>query len=774
MPTNITSSRCFKGSPQQAPNCHKTRYLLTTLLLAFCFGMGSAKNFEGVTMNRTTLVWNVKQGAYQLGSFNLTITGESRDAFRLEVTHQAEPSRILWESIPRLAFLAAAEGTAEFREHGLPEGSFDVRDNILKRCDHQSVTAIKRRGTALVFRGALSGPDCKSDYELTFEALSEDQLRFRVELKGQETNGLNRAYLTYTSDKNEHFFGFGEQLTYLDQKGRVVPILVQEHGVGRGLPIVTQIMNLEADGGGGNPGTTEAPAPHYLTSLRRSLFLENSEYSLFDLTRADRVEVTVFSDDVTGRILYGRTPLDLIEAYTSYAGRMRELPDWVHEGAVVAVQGGTARAEQKLGALNSAGVPLAGFWIQDWPGKRVTSVGSQLWWDWRLDEKLYPKWDGLVDSLAEQDARMLLYVNPFLTNAPGHDELFSEAQKAGYLVRQQNGAPYLIKNTDFYAGLVDLSNPSARTWIKGVIKRELIGKGRASGWMADFGEALPFDALLYEGADPAEWHNRYPEVWAQVNREAIEEAGRADDIVFFNRSGFTRSPESATLFWMGDQLQTWDDYDGLKSVVIGLQSGGISGFSLLHSDTGGYNDFSVMVLGKKVPVIARSKELLARWMELSAFTAMLRTHEGLDPSIGAQFDSDEETLAHLNRCARLYKALGFYRKMLVSEAAQRGYPLVRPTFLHYPDDRNTYDLRYQFMYGSEFLVAPVLDKGARKVKVYLPEGSWINLWTEDEVRSDDGMWLTVDAPLGEPGLFYKKGSKAGRQLVRELRVLGLL
>ena len=70
----------------------------------------------------------------------------------------------------------------------------------------------------------------------------------------------------------------------------------------------------------------------------------------------------------------------------------------------------------------------------------------------------------------------------------------------------------------------------------------MIGKAGASGWMADFGEALPFDGKLYGGADPAVWHNRFPEEWAKVNREAIEEAGRGDDIVFFDRSGFTQSP----------------------------------------------------------------------------------------------------------------------------------------------------------------------------------------------------------------------------------------
>ena len=44
--------------------------------------------------------------------------------------------------------------------------------------------------------------------------------------------------------------------------------------------------------------------------------------------------------------------------------------------------------------------------------------------------------------------------------------------------------------------------------------------------------------MLFSGADPKTYHDRYAEEWARVNREAIREAGREDDIVFFNRSGY--------------------------------------------------------------------------------------------------------------------------------------------------------------------------------------------------------------------------------------------
>src|SRR5262249_43295935 len=282
--------------------------------------------------------------------------------------------------------------------------------------------------------GRLTGTTGKLGYQLTFEAVSSAHLRFVLTAVGPNASAINRMRLLVGSTADEALFGFGQQLTYFNQKGHVLPMLVQEHGVGRGQPIITQLVDLIGDRGGGTPYTPECPAPHFISSRLRSMFLENLEYSVFDLRHADRIDIKVWSPVMTGRILYGSTPLDLIEAYTEYTGRMRALPDWIHNGIVVSVQGGTEIVRGKLEALNKAGIPLAGLWIQDWSGVRVTNVGKQLWWDWKLDESYYPGWSRLVDDLAAQGARMLTYINPFLSIEEGHDGLFRYAKANGYLV----------------------------------------------------------------------------------------------------------------------------------------------------------------------------------------------------------------------------------------------------------------------------------------------------------------------------------------------------
>lgn len=75
--------------------------------------------------------------------------------------------------------------------------------------------------------------------------------------------------------------------------------------------------------------------------------------------------------------------------------------------------------------------------------------------------------------------------------------LFEEAKKLDILVKDKYGEPYMVPNTAFDVGMLDLTHPDTAAWFKQVLQ-EMVDDG-VKGWMADFGEGLPVDATLYSG-----------------------------------------------------------------------------------------------------------------------------------------------------------------------------------------------------------------------------------------------------------------------------------
>jgi sulfoquinovosidase len=192
--------------------------------------------------------------------------------------------------------------------------------------------------------------------------------------------------------------------------------------------------------------------------------------------------------------------------------------------------------------------------------------------------------------------------------------------------------------------------------------------------------------VVYDsGESAASYHNRYPEEWAKLTMEVLQESNREDDILFFMRSAWMKSPTYNSIFWEGDQLVNWDENDGLKNVVLGALSGGLSGHSISHSDIGGYTVTSYPVPGC---TYMRTEELLNRWTELSTFGAgLFRTHVGSSTSTDNfnVYDS-AASIAHFAEFANIYGALKPYRDTLIAEAISSGLPLIRYVVINILND----------------------------------------------------------------------------------------
>lgn len=96
------------------------------------------------------------------------------------------------------------------------------------------------------------------------------------------------------------------------------------------------------------------------------------------------------------------TFLEIVQDISALLGRQRLLPDWVYDGIILGIQGGTETTLRKLERMQQAGVPVTAVWMQDWQGERYTSFGKRLRWNWQWDEKLYPNLDREIKRLNKE------------------------------------------------------------------------------------------------------------------------------------------------------------------------------------------------------------------------------------------------------------------------------------------------------------------------------------------------------------------------------------
>lgn len=579
----------------------------------------------------------------------------------------------------------------------------------------------------------------------------EGRLRIQVMIQGEFADlsfeqldpSINRFWLRVCADAEESCYGCGEQMSYLNLRGRHFPLWTSEPGVGRDKTTYITWRSDVENKAGGDYYNTNYPQPTYVSSRKYYLHADCTAYADFDFRNEAFHELQFWAVPNRIRMEAGDSWENLLYQLSEFFGRQPLLPDWIYNGVILGVQGGTERAFSLAERTLQSGVPLAGIWCQDWAGKRETSFGRRLQWDWKLNETMYPGLPEKIREYKERGIHFLAYNNGYLVN---DGELYREAKEKGYFALAADGGDYLVDFGEFYCGVVDLTNPEAFEWYKDCIKKYILALG-IDGWMADFGEYLPTDVKLFNGVSPMLEHNHWPALWVRCNYEAVAESGKLGEAVFFMRAGATGSQKYCPLLWAGDQSVDFSRHDGLGTTITAALSAGMCGCGLSHSDIGGYTS----LFGNR-----RTKELFLRWAEMAVFTAVMRTHEGNRPDENFQVYDDGDALKKFARLTKIHVALKPYLKQLVEENATRGLPIQRPLFVHYPEDRAAYHIQTEYLFGRELLVAPVLEKEVCKWQVYLPQDSWVHLWTGVEFGGGEHL---VDAPIGYPPVFYRKESE---------------
>ena len=719
------------------------------------------------------------QSTLNLGAYRVRVTagvpgnGSPRGQRGVGVTVTDRRGRVVWASDPGRAFVGASRNTVNWYSRS-KAGAFWPDVERSARLTRQSIGDVERSGNSVTISGKVRGSGESARYTVAFKSAQRSRtvtaldisVRFARTSTGRRVDSVQ---LTSGRGRDAAVHGLGEQFRPFDLSGEIIPILVQEQGVTRGEEPAARIVDF-ATWGAGNLNTTYAPWPSYVTAQKRSFELvddlRSGAFATVDMRRSTQIALESFQPVMNARVQAAGTPKKLIAARA--AGTKRpELAGWIQRGAVLGLQGGTDAVRQIVADMQAAKTKISGVWLQDWVGKRVTDFGEQLWWTWQLDRSTYPGWNKMVKDFDKQGIKVMTYINPSVIDAGevnGHPikNYLKIGERKGYLVKNQLGQTYIVQTVGFPTAMVDLTNPAARDWYADIIADNLLGVG-ASGFMADFGEYLPFDSVLHEGTGMQQ-HNRYPQLWAKTVREGCKRGGVPDCVAFF-RSGYTGSPKYAPLMWAGDQMVNYAVEDGLKSVIKGMLAGGVSGAPLWHSDIGGYTSVNTGVTD-----FIRPPNLNARWGELEAFGVVMRSHETNRPRRNQQIYSTATTRQQFARSSQIYAALHKYRAGVIDEAIERGIPARRHTWLVYPGSKAArQDL--QFFLGDHLFVAPVYEEDATTVDVTFPPGEWRHILTGEVFRGD--RMVTVDAPIGTPAAFVEVGDPTGEDIIKAIKAAGL-
>lgn len=647
-------------------------------------------------------------------------------------------SQVLLESSGRVAPVATRVGRARWETQ---YGSFKVTDNRPTWTEGSRFAWTKREGQALLGEWR----DAAGSAVVAVKAVSTGTGELALTFTAADP-ATNRLSLAFRCDAADRFLGFGGQADGIDHRGHTLTMWTSEPGIGKRMADdeYPELWFLE--------GTRHASSfglPTWVSNRGYLGLVGSDARSVFEVcSKADDVlRVEVWSDHFTLWLFEGPPATAVSRATGRVLGRPLRPPPMAFAPWNDAIFG-PAEVRRVAQLLRDEDIPSSALWTEDFRGGRDEPTGYRLVEDWAVDRTLYPDVEALAAELTAQGYSWQAYFNTFIVKGT---RVFDEAADGGHFVMSPDGGAYLFSGVTFQpTGLADLSKPETREWVKGYL-RDALDAG-FTGWMADYGEWLPHDAVLASGEDPLEAHNRYARDWAQLNQEVLDER-KADGVqrTFFARAGWLGSNLVTPVVWAGDQRTSFQKDDGLFTVIpMGINLG-LAGVNTYAHDIAGYQSAT------NPP---STKELFFRWTSLGALTPVMRTHHGIDARRNWRFDSDAETLAHYRRWAKFHVQLFPYLDAHSAEAEASGVPTVRGLPLMFPADERSWTVSDEYFLGGAILVAPVVDEGATSRTVYFPPGPWVS-W-DGATRVVGPGEAVVPAPVTELPLFLAPGAVVPR------------
>lgn len=501
------------------------------------------------------------------------------------------------------------------------------------------------------------------------------------------SDNARRINPVFTLTADEMIFGCGESATGLNKAGQKVNLFV------------TDPQGPETD-------QMYKPIPFFMSNRGYGMFMHTSAPVTCDFgaTYIGLNKMFMGDENLDLFVFFGE-PKDILDEYTDLVGKPGMPPLWSFDTWMSRITYFSEKEGYDVAAnIRKNKYPCdvihfdTGWFDVDWQC------------DYKFSENRFQNPQQMLKDLRSQGFHVCLWQLPYFTPK---NRYFSELIEKDMYVKNGNG------ELPYEDVVLDFSNPETVKWYQDKLAG-LLNIG-VSAIKVDFGEAAPLNGIYASGKSGWYEHNLYPVRYDMAVSEITKKLHNEN--IMWARAAWAGS-QRYPLHWGGDAATT---NTGLLGTLRAGLSFGLSGFSFWSHDMGGF-------------VKATPEDLYCRWIPFGFLTSHTRAH-GAPPTEPWLYDS-KRVQDVFRKSAEMKYRLMPYVYAQAKECTEKGLPMLRALFVEFPDDPGAWKVDDEYLFGSQILVAPLLESGMTGRTVYLPEGKWIDYQTE---KVYEGGWHRIEA-----------------------------
>lgn len=501
------------------------------------------------------------------------------------------------------------------------------------------------------------------------------------------SDNARRINPVFTLTADEMIFGCGESATGLNKAGQKVNLFV------------TDPQGPETD-------QMYKPIPFFMSNRGYGMFMHTSAPVTCDFgaTYIGLNKMFMGDENLDLFVFFGE-PKDILDEYTDLVGKPGMPPLWSFGTWMSRITYFSEKEGYDVAAnIRKNKYPCdvihfdTGWFDVDWQC------------DYKFSENRFQNPQQMLKDLRSQGFHVCLWQLPYFTPK---NRYFSELIEKDMYVKNGNG------ELPYEDVVLDFSNSETVKWYQDKLAG-LLNIG-VSAIKVDFGEAAPLNGIYASGKSGWYEHNLYPVRYDMAVSEITKKLHNEN--IMWARAAWAGS-QRYPLHWGGDAATT---NTGLLGTLRAGLSFGLSGFSFWSHDMGGF-------------VKSTPEDLYCRWIPFGFLTSHTRAH-GAPPTEPWLYDS-KRVQDVFRKSAEMKYRLMPYVYAQAKECTEKGLPMLRALFVEFPDDPGAWKVDDEYLFGSQILVAPLLESGMTGRTVYLPEGKWIDYQTE---KVYEGGWHRIEA-----------------------------